>query len=383
MVQGYWKGNREEEIEDTDSMRIPQSAAQDVQQAIRDIYAQLDKLNNKDIDLSGRRVVNAGKSVSQMDYVTRLELDEKTGQVTVVKQNVTKTSPLSQNAHVYMNTSVSPVKVTDAGLLSYETDTGLLYLSTGTALEVLNSNARIDTFANRGTAGSHKLKFFSASDWNYVLWLSDGSNWLYITGTYVGTMAPDQRPTASLTAYDVGLLFRASDTLEIYRWSGSAWAQYIERIDSPTFAVDSGNHRVGVGTVAPAAKLDVLSTTEQLRLSYDSSHVATFVVSSTGAMTVTPQSGTNLNLNMANTGDLAVSTDKLYVDTSESMVGINNAYPSSALDVIGDVEVGSVNCVYFGNPTTDGSWRIGRSGNDLLVERRESGNYVVKGTFIP
>ena len=36
---------------------------------------------------------------------------------------------------------------------------------------------------------------------------------------------------------------------------------------------------------------------------------------------------------------------------------------------------------YFGTSTVDGTWRIGRSGNDLVFERRESGNYVTKYTL--
>lgn len=36
---------------------------------------------------------------------------------------------------------------------------------------------------------------------------------------------------------------------------------------------------------------------------------------------------------------------------------------------------------YFGDTATDGTWRIGRSGSDLVIERRESGSYVTKQTI--
>ena len=36
---------------------------------------------------------------------------------------------------------------------------------------------------------------------------------------------------------------------------------------------------------------------------------------------------------------------------------------------------------YFGKTDVDGTWRIGRSGNDLVIERRESGSYVTKQTI--
>lgn len=37
-----------------------------------------------------------------------------------------------------------------------------------------------------------------------------------------------------------------------------------------------------------------------------------------------------------------------------------------------------VDSVYFGSPTTDGTWRIIPSGNDLSIQRRESGVWVQK-----
>lgn len=38
---------------------------------------------------------------------------------------------------------------------------------------------------------------------------------------------------------------------------------------------------------------------------------------------------------------------------------------------------------YFGDRNTDGSWRITVSGNDLSIERRESGAWVQKGVYNP
>jgi hypothetical protein len=42
---------------------------------------------------------------------------------------------------------------------------------------------------------------------------------------------------------------------------------------------------VGIGTTTPTAKLNVLSTTEQLRLAYDSSNYKSETVGSTGSVT--------------------------------------------------------------------------------------------------
>lgn len=64
-----------------------------------------------------------------------------------------------------------------------------------------------------------------------------------------------------------------------------------------------------------------------------------------------------------------------------SWVGINTEAPTSALDVVGDIETGSANAFYFGDPSTDGSWRLVRSGNDLVIERRVTGAWATKSTI--
>ncbi len=45
------------------------------------------------------------------------------------------------------------------------------------------------------------------------------------------------------------------------------------------------------------------------------------------------------------------------------------------------VEVGADDAVYFGDKTTNDSWRITRSGDDLLVQQREAGSWVTKSTI--
>lgn len=42
-----------------------------------------------------------------------------------------------------------------------------------------------------------------------------------------------------------------------------------------------------------------------------------------------------------------------------------------------------VTAVYFGDPDTDDSWRIIRSGNNLAFERREAGVWVEKSAVTP
>lgn len=47
------------------------------------------------------------------------------------------------------------------------------------------------------------------------------------------------------------------------------------------------------------------------------------------------------------------------------------------------VSVSDLDAYYLGDSTTDGSWRLIRSGDNLLRQRRESGNWVTKGTDTP
>lgn len=64
-------------------------------------------------------------------------------------------------------------------------------------------------------------------------------------------------------------------------------------------------------------------------------------------------------------------------------VGIGPAGPTSQLDVAGDIEIGSENAFYFGDPSTDGTWRIMRNGNNIVFQRRESDSWVSKSAISP
>ncbi len=63
-----------------------------------------------------------------------------------------------------------------------------------------------------------------------------------------------------------------------------------------------------------------------------------------------------------------------YVDAGTDRVGIGVNAPTSKLDIAGDVEITSSLYYYIGDPSTNGSWRIGQgAGVDLLFQRRDAG----------
>jgi len=50
--------------------------------------------------------------------------------------------------------------------------------------------------------------------------VAGGPQWVYVTGTMTGSLS--ELPT-NLAEFDTNFTFATSDTLEVYRWSGSAW----------------------------------------------------------------------------------------------------------------------------------------------------------------
>lgn len=64
-----------------------------------------------------------------------------------------------------------------------------------------------------------------------------------------------------------------------------------------------------------------------------STSISTPSLISTGAIGITPASGSNLNISLATTGDLAVNTNQLYVDTSAGKVGIGTTNPGQPLHI--------------------------------------------------
>ena len=55
--------------------------------------------------------------------------------------------------------------------------------------------------------------------------------------------------------------------------------------------------------------------------------------STSGAVTVTPLAGQNLNVSLSTTGDFVVNTDDFYIDTSAANVGIGTATPQGSLSL--------------------------------------------------
>lgn len=146
--------------------------------------------------------------------------------------------------------------------------------------------------------------------------------------------------------------------------------------------IDSDGN-VGIGKTDPSYKLDVLGEIRgQAGIGfYNAAEWDHIKFSHTGSLAYMDVGGTadGLAFRTENTSvDYNPTyTERMRIDGSGN-VGIGNSTISSKLDVAGDIETGSGDAFYFGDPTTNGTWRIIRDGNDLSFERREGGTWVFK-----
>lgn len=91
-----------------------------------------------------------------------------------------------------------------------------------------------------------------------------------------------------------------------------------------------------------------------------------------------------INVNQLSTTRARISAwDTCFINPQNTGAGlaVGQTTATSKLDVAGDMEMGDADALYFGDPTTNGTWRITRSGTGLVIQRRESGSYVTKSTI--
>lgn len=107
----------------------------------------------------------------------------------------------------------------------------------------------------------------------------------------------------------------------------------------------------------------------------DSGNISIFTVGADGRITSASETAVVLPNSGVSAGTYGNSKQRIVVTVNSK--GIITAL-SETTD---DLEIGDTKAFYLGDSGTDGTWRIIRSGTDLVFERRESGSWVTKSTI--
>lgn len=284
------------------SVRIPASAAPDVQAAFLDVKRALDAFTGGgNIDLNQRRIINAGPSIGNSDYVTSSDVSQSIDRaISSLRIQLTAASESSDDLIVKGRLAVGQATLTG---LAQATVTS----ATQTQFALLYDINNLVTFAVSSVGGLAITG--TGTNGNFIL-----------TPAGTGKVGIGTTPAAQLH------VLATTEQLRLGFDSSKRASFTVSSIGSLTVAVTgtnpnitltpsgTGNTYVSAGAVgiavalgSIAAKLHVLATTEQLRLAYDGSNYTSFTTASAGTFTLAP-TGTNpsIILTPAGTGGVGI-----------------------------------------------------------------------------
>jgi len=95
--------------------------------------------------------------------------------------------------------------------------------------------------------------------------------------------------------------------------------------------------------------------------------------------------GSGDSISLQGTGTHSINSVSANLELITTTSGnITATTPNAEMQLINtDAVIDSDKAFYFGDSSTNGSWRIVRSGNNLIMERRETGSWVTKQTITP
>jgi hypothetical protein len=285
---------------------IPNDVSLSAQGAFRQIDDALAKLNSGNLDLRGRKVVNAGKSSDGSDYVTRQELQslQAVASTTInVSGGESVAGKLASLKDVLLSTPKSGQLLTYNGSVwvnSQYVDKGVLYSVSGS----VQAGAGL-TFDPTGVLTIKAPTGAAVAE--LVMNTTDATGYLL---TYL------MRQNVPFAYFGAGTSTTGDIEFATYAVVGGHVSFYTQgtgrmRIDGAGGFVSMGPGGFFAGVVA----LQVRNTVEQLRLDYDASHYASFTVTSNGYLNIAP---------------------------SGSRLGVLTAAPGYPLDVTGDINTSTI-----------------------------------------
>jgi hypothetical protein len=142
-------------------------------------------------------------------------------------------------------------------------------------------------------------------------------------------------------------------------------------IDSNTLFIDASANRVGIGTASPATALDVSGTVTATTVA--AATVNASALNSSGNTALGDGAGDVLTINgtaVTLPNGLNFDSNTLVIDAANNRVGVGNASPTVALDVVGAAKVST-------DLTVNGNANLGDATTDLVTV---GGNLTMNGT---
>lgn len=181
------------------------------------------------------------------------------------------------------------------------------------------------------SAGAERLRIDSVGNVGIGTTLPTAALHLKAGTTAVGGAPLKFTSGAINTTPEIGALEFLTDTLYFTITSGADRKQIV--LSESSLSQDRVPF-VNNGRLTNDSDLTFLTDTLTATKLVSPTSVATpSIITASGALGITPAGGSNLNVNLSTTGDFAVNTNQLYVDTSAGFVGIGTTTPTNPLHV--------------------------------------------------